>query len=57
VIHGGHDVALPIEALLWHPEDPELALARGPLAPDEGSCKFEACESDEFCTCQEDLEE
>ena len=41
----------PIEGVLA--DDPELFLAWGPLAADMGTCQYDACESDEACTCQE----
>jgi len=48
--HGGGTFTPPVEALLT--PDPELWLHWAPLAPDMGSCRYEACESDEACTCQ-----
>ena len=48
---------VPVEAALL--PDPDLALVWAPMSsyPDGGSCRFEACESDEACTCQEEIEE
>ena len=49
--HGG-TLPIPVEALLA--DDYELTLVYAPLRErSESSCRYEACESDEFCTCQE----
>lgn len=53
--HHGATQDVPAEALLT--EDFELHLARAPLAEPGTSCQYEACESDEACTCQEAVEE
>lgn len=44
----------PIEALLTL--DPELALVWSPMTHwvEQPGCRYEACETDEQCTCQED---
>ncbi len=42
---------VPVEALLT--PDPELALVWAPLHDDAPGCRFEACASDEVCTCDE----
>lgn len=46
---------VPVEALLA--EDYELTLAWAPLVDTDECCRFEACESEQFCTCQEEVEE
>lgn len=49
--HGATE-PVPVEALLA--EDFELHLVRAPLVEPGTSCQYEACDSDEVCTCQED---
>lgn len=51
--HGGTQ-EVPAEALLS--DDFELWLIWAPLT-EGGSCRYEACESDEACTCQIPLED
>jgi hypothetical protein len=47
--HGAATYTPPLEALLA--DDPELALVLAPLHDPGTSCRFEACDSDEVCTC------
>lgn len=52
--HGGTQ-DIPVEALLS--DDFELWLARAPLVEPGTSCQYEACDSDEVCTCQDPEDE
>lgn len=50
--HGLQVTEVPPEALLA--DDYELALVNAPLAETGTNCQYDACESDEACTCQEE---